>query len=126
MKTSKSCRRKSVIALLGDHQVAYPIVLIGPVVWGMRSSGSRYWYFIVCVGTVFGFRVTPISGETEESVSHYRTTLRNRLARANPSFVADLADELEMAIFIEAIWPSQDATTLRRILERRENRYPPS
>lgn len=95
-----------------------PHMLVGPVVWQLpENSATWQWYLIIGSGGDGEFWVVRIDCPNKPPAERCRAALYAELMRRRPCVVHDFDDELEMARWVEAIWPSAETTGIRERIE---------
>lgn len=95
-----------------------PHVVVGPVCWELPGgSDQRLWYFVVIAGGE-NLWITALQGMPTSAIAEQaRGVLMVQLATGKPIVIHDFDDELAMAKFCEAAWPSGRITTVRQDIE---------
>jgi hypothetical protein len=93
-------------------------VLLGPVVWdAVDGSEQRRWYFMTVSGDRSNCNIDQLAADTRDRAEWFRSSLRLRFVLHRPLVMVDFDDELEMARFMEATWPSPKTKGVRVAIE---------
>jgi hypothetical protein len=107
-----------LVSAVADHVLrgddVSPHIMMGPLVW----RDDDRWYFVICGGDRNGFRIDKIVvGDDREIGERCRSSVHLELLQRPPLVLHDFDDELEMAKWCEAIWPSEKTRQIRTSIE---------
>jgi hypothetical protein len=111
--------------LRGGNAVS-PHVLIGPLVWE-GDPDDRQWYSVLDSGDRHGFRCDKLAFKTDKEFGEKTiASLHCALIQEKSIVVHIFDDELEMARWAHAIWPSPKTRKIREDIaaERQSNAAP--
>ena len=91
--------------------------MVGPIVWEPDNDGGQRWYFVLASGAREGARLDCIKSPKMALVEKFRAALYGALIAERPIVVHDFDDELEMARWVEATWPSPKTRKIRADME---------
>jgi hypothetical protein len=94
-----------------------PHVLLGPIVWEPKGDDGKRWYFVVATGDDNGAHFDQLGSQERELAERLRASLIVALIQERPLVIHDTDDELEMARWCEAIWPSEKTRRVRAGIE---------
>jgi hypothetical protein len=97
-------------------------VIVGPVRWNDRDGkAEKKWYFTIETAWPGPDRYQSImveaGAEEREQIAECRTQLLFELTKHRPLVVHSLADEIGEVRLMEALWPCERATKLRKVVE---------
>lgn len=128
MRFDAAVRQFATHALAGNPERT---VAIGPLVWELPPAhDTRAWYFVVASGDAKGtcrldqVKVPKGHGPkgAMELAAEARVALLAEIGRRKPpAVIHDFDDELLLAQFCEAAWPSPLTSRLRERIEKERN-----
>jgi hypothetical protein len=99
-----------------------PHVFIGPIVWKLVGKTKR-WYFSVVSGDANDFRIDAIEADEKHLVEAARNTVYAKFIARKPIVLHDFDDELEMARWTHAVWPSERAKKIVGAMETERTQW---
>lgn len=96
-------------------------IVVGPTVYVERPDDHRVtWYFMVAVETAPGaaeYMQALTDGDAAQCESIRDQLMAAAMLDHTATLVHDVGDELAMARLCEAMWPSDQITTMRKSVE---------